>query len=327
MIHAQFASTWFKYSRWVLTGLILIGLIWGVDVASAAPIEEPMPPVARQSSKMNASMDVTTVLSEDFASGELPTGWITSDYKGWVFDNPGERDNETGGSGNFAIADGDFFDGLITTLDTPVLDLSNYSSVTLKFNTYYLTGFDGWVSVLVSTDNGNTWTHVWSEGWFYQGAVTVDITAQAAWQSNVMIRFDYFDMKYYHYYWQVDDVRVEADIPLLNAPSNLTLIQASSADITLAWTDNSDNESGFKIERSLDGINDWGQVGTVPPAVTTYTDTGLSCETSYHYRVRACIVNVDSEHTNIVSGDTTACPTAPSDLAVTLTSQTAITLI
>ena len=50
--------------------------------------------------------------------------------------------------------------------------------------------------------------------------------------------------------------------------------------------DNSDNETGFIIERRKEG-GSYQQAGTVGPNVTTYTDSDLTPDTAYTYRVRA----------------------------------------
>ena len=39
------------------------------------------------------------------------------------------------------------------------------------------------------------------------------------------------------------------------APSNLSATTISSSQINLTWTDNSNNENGFKVEQSIDGTN------------------------------------------------------------------------
>ena len=46
------------------------------------------------------------------------------------------------------------------------------------------------------------------------------------------------------------------------APSNLTATAASRSQINLSWKDNSNNEQGFKIERSTDNVN-FTQIATV----------------------------------------------------------------
>src|SRR5439155_13837411 len=71
------------------------------------------------------------------------------------------------------------------------------------------------------------------------------------------------------------------------APSNLTAVALSTSQIDLAWADNSTNETGFIIERSLDGVSGWTQIATPAANATTYSDTGLLAGTNYSYRVRA----------------------------------------
>jgi inhibitor of cysteine peptidase len=89
-----------------------------------------------------------------------------------------------------------------------------------------------------------------------------------------------------------------------SAPSNLRVTSTSQTEISLAWDDGSSNESGFKIERSPDGISDWTVVGTVAADVTVYTDTGLVSSTTYHYHVRAFNASGDSAPSNVVEATT-----------------------
>jgi hypothetical protein len=66
----------------------------------------------------------------------------------------------------------------------------------------------------------------------------------------------------------------------------LTAQSASSSQIDLAWADNADNETGFYIERSLDGIN-FNRIATLPANTKQYADTGLAPGTTYSYQVQA----------------------------------------
>jgi hypothetical protein len=79
----------------------------------------------------------------------------------------------------------------------------------------------------------------------------------------------------------------------------------SSSQIDLQWQDNSDNEDGFKIERSSDGTN-FNQIATVGAGVTTYPNTGLAPSTTYWYRVRAFNAGGDSDYSNVASATTQA---------------------
>lgn len=71
---------------------------------------------------------------------------------------------------------------------------------------------------------------------------------------------------------------------LLNPPTGLAATTVSSSQIDLSWTDNSATEEGYRIERSS---SDFVQIAEVGPDVTSYSDTGLSPETKYTYRVGA----------------------------------------
>ncbi|MEP6913294.1 MAG: fibronectin type III domain-containing protein, partial [bacterium] len=116
-------------------------------------------------------------------------------------------------------------------------------------------------------------------------------------------------------------------------PSGLTANAVSSSQINLAWTDNSDNESGFKIERCTGSTvtctttGTFAQIAQVGANVTTYSDTGLSASTTYSYRVRAFNSGGDSAYSNVAEATTQAPPpppAAPGNLTATPVSSTQI---
>ncbi len=69
------------------------------------------------------------------------------------------------------------------------------------------------------------------------------------------------------------------------APSSLTGTVLSSSSVSLGWVDNSTNETGFKIERRINGTTQFAVVGSVNADVTGFTDVNLTPNTSYEYRV------------------------------------------
>jgi FtsP/CotA-like multicopper oxidase with cupredoxin domain len=85
------------------------------------------------------------------------------------------------------------------------------------------------------------------------------------------------------------------------APTALTATSVSSSQIDLAWNDNATDESGFSIERSLNGT-DFAPLDSVTADVTTYSDTTLNAATTYYYRVAAfnssAFSNIDSATTD-----------------------------
>lgn len=114
------------------------------------------------------------------------------------------------------------------------------------------------------------------------------------------------------------------------APSTLTATVAAYTQINLNWTDNSDNESSFKIERAPGGTTNFTEIGSVGAGVTTFASTGLTASTSYSYRVRASNAIGNSAYTNVVTATTSAAPvtipTAPSSLTGTAISSSQINL-
>ncbi len=93
--------------------------------------------------------------------------------------------------------------------------------------------------------------------------------------------------------------------PAPNAPSNLTASAVSSSQINLAWTDNSNNEDGFFIERCQgNNCTNFAQIAQVGPNVTTFPNGGLSNNTFYRYRVRAFNSGGNSAYSNIAKAKT-----------------------
>ena len=111
--------------------------------------------------------------------------------------------------------------------------------------------------------------------------------------------------------------------PIPRAPSNLTAGSVSSSQINVTWSDNSNNEQGFSIERSPNDNTNFQQVATVAANIQNYPDsTGLSPCTAYFYRVRAYNGGGFSAYTNEGSATTTCVsptPTATSTFTPTPT--------
>lgn len=76
------------------------------------------------------------------------------------------------------------------------------------------------------------------------------------------------------------------------APSSLTAVNGPNANknrsVILVWNDNSNNETGFTIQRATNSLFTLGLTSvTVPASTTTYTVTGLSRSTQYWFRIRS----------------------------------------
>jgi Galactose oxidase-like, Early set domain/Fibronectin type III domain len=104
-----------------------------------------------------------------------------------------------------------------------------------------------------------------------------------------------------------------SDLPVTpppTAPANLKATAVATSQIDLVWSDNSGDEDGFAIERSLDGTN-FGPIATVGANVTSYSSGGLSAATTYWYRVRAYRGTSNSGYSNTAAATTNAPPPTP----------------
>jgi hypothetical protein len=71
------------------------------------------------------------------------------------------------------------------------------------------------------------------------------------------------------------------------APTGLLALPSQPTQVDLSWTDTSDNEDEFQIQRRAGVGVDWQTVDTVGPDSTAYYDETVDPETTYIYRVRA----------------------------------------
>ena len=73
---------------------------------------------------------------------------------------------------------------------------------------------------------------------------------------------------------------------MINGPSDLTTTPFPGG-VWLDWTDNSSDESGFRILRRESTEKSWTQIGTKAAEAETYLDETASPDTTYFYKVLA----------------------------------------
>ena len=84
-------------------------------------------------------------------------------------------------------------------------------------------------------------------------------------------------------------------------PAGLIATVYSSYRLELAWTDNSSNETAFKIERKTDS-GAFAEIASTSANVTSYEDTGVTSGHSYTYRVRSYnIIGYSSGYSNEIT--------------------------
>ncbi|MFZ2193779.1 MAG: carboxypeptidase regulatory-like domain-containing protein [Candidatus Moraniibacteriota bacterium] len=100
-------------------------------------------------------------------------------------------------------------------------------------------------------------------------------------------------------------VGVQED-PVIGDPINFNVQAESDSEIKIYWTDNSNNEEGFKLERKKDG-DSFEVIATIAANSGSYTDSSLDPETKYIYRIRAYLGSFYSNYSS-ESNTTTDMP-------------------
>ncbi len=100
------------------------------------------------------------------------------------------------------------------------------------------------------------------------------------------------------------------------APSGLTARAVGSRQVDLAWTDGSDDETGFRIERR-EGTGAFAAVGNVGAGVAAYSDTSAEPNRGYTYRALAVNLGGDSAPSNPATAATLGAPAGLAATALT----------
>ncbi|MFA4917578.1 MAG: hypothetical protein WC560_13030, partial [Syntrophales bacterium] len=111
-------------------------------------------------------------------------------------------------------------------------------------------------------------------------------------------------------------------------PSNLTATVVSP-NVRLNWTDNSNNETGFVVQRATDNAFTAGLTSfNVGAGIITYLDLTAAPSSTYFYRVYATNAIGNSGNSNVVSATTVAigAPLAPSGLNAVAPTTTSVNL-
>jgi len=122
----------------------------------------------------------------------------------------------------------------------------------------------------------------------------------------------------------VSDPVVKGTLPTAvpAAPTSLTAELQAGPQVLLTWTDNATTETGFNIERSVDGVN-FSALVTVGPRSNTgpvsYTDTTVAVGPTYTYRVAAVNLAGFSTYSNTAVAALPAVPAAPSSVIAVAT--------
>ncbi|MGE5506993.1 MAG: hypothetical protein ACM3RP_00665 [Chitinophagales bacterium] len=129
------------------------------------------------------------------------------------------------------------------------------------------------------------------------GFRNVDPTNQPAAVTNQLVNFGWEYLWHCHLLGHEENIMMRPMIVAVapEAPSDLTAKPAgilNTRRVKLTWRDNSQNETGFVVQRATAANGPWTTVGIAPAAAgtggtVTYADTGVARNRRYYYRVLA----------------------------------------
>ena len=109
------------------------------------------------------------------------------------------------------------------------------------------------------------------------------------------------------------------------APSGLAAVALSPTSVELTWTDNSTDETSFRIE-ARQGAGTFGLIGTTGANVTSFVVIGLLPDTTYTFRVQARNAAGGSGFTDVTLTTAPDLPAAPANLVAAPDSSTTVGL-
>ena len=107
-------------------------------------------------------------------------------------------------------------------------------------------------------------------------------------------------------------------------PTGLTAAPPTGPQVSLTWTDNATNETGFAVERCTGaGCTNFAQIAAPGPRTgtgsVTYVDSTVAPATTYSYRVKAVNAIGSSGYATLANVVVPALPAAPTGFTVTNT--------
>lgn len=94
------------------------------------------------------------------------------------------------------------------------------------------------------------------------------------------------------------------------APAAFTGVAVSSSQVDLQWSDNSDNEDAFRMERRV-GEGSYAFLLTLPAGSESHSDQTVTAGTTYKYRIRARNAAGNSAWSSELTVTTPSVPTTP----------------
>lgn len=192
-----------------------------------------------------------------------------------------------------------------TILEYPIYmeDISSsYSIVALQTEVDFDSSVIKFEEVITSGTNTNGWSFsvnnqgdkiiiagAGSNGFNYKGTIfklKFNVSPYAINNSSTNLFFNDFTFNEGSPNALTEKGKITISTTIPNAPNNLSAVSIAYNSVTLNWSDNSNNETGFIIEKKL-GSGSWNAVDTTAENTTSFSVTGLTDGSAYYFRVAA----------------------------------------
>ncbi len=235
--------------------------------------------------------------TESFESGLGAWTNATGDDIDWTRDSGGTPSNATGPSTG---QNGSFYlfteasrnpsppgsPNKIALLNSPCIDLSVLSGASLEFGYHMYGATMGTMELLISTDDGATYSSIWSQGgdlgntW---NQAALDLSGYAG--SVVKLQFKGTTGSNWRSDMAIDNIKIFSSTPdneAPTAPANLVTSNITSTSITLSWESSTDNVgvTGYEVYQGTTLVDT-----TVDGLISVVS--GLAPNTSYTFTVIA----------------------------------------
>ncbi len=262
--------------------------------------------------------------SESFESGVGVWTQETNDDLDWIVDSAGTPSNNTGPSAasdgtNYiyteATGNGTGFPNKVALLTSPCIDLSSQPNAELNFDYHMFGAAMGTLEMRASTDDGATWTTIWSLTGDQGNSWNSQAVSLAAYSGNVIkLQIKGTTGSDFTSDITVDNLSIISLVPdtqAPTAPTNLTASNVTNTTVDLSWNASTDDRGVVGYDVYQDGVTIDTSTGT------NYSVSGLTADTAYSFTVIA-----KDAAGNISASSNTANVTTTNVVQYTLTTNT-----
>ena len=225
-------------------------------------------------------LNAQTLFQEDFDSG-IPNTWTVIDSGS----HTGDTWTTTNINGSPAVfVNSDPYSGnnnFIEYLISPSFDASSATYIELEFDQYFKRVYG--TSSFVDIYDGTSWVNILSQQYLVgslSSPATTKIDISSYTNSNMKIRFRYYDPNTWSFYWYIDNISVKT--VLCPSPASLNVFDIEYNKAEVSWLS---SPTSYQLEWGPTGFS-LGSANSLTVGNDSFQITGLTQNTTYDVYVR-----------------------------------------